>query len=58
MGSALANGSVPPIAVSHKLKSLLKVGCLHPVACNSGLNILFSNRLKMVKRPKHVAVTK
>jgi hypothetical protein len=33
----------------------LKVGCLHPVACTkSGSGV----RLKMVIRPKHVAVTK
>jgi hypothetical protein len=33
----------------------LKVGCLHPVACTRSVCIYF--RLKMVIRPKHVAVT-
>jgi hypothetical protein len=39
----------------------LKVGCLHPVACTrsgSGFSPNATLRLKMVIRPKHVAVTK
>jgi hypothetical protein len=41
---------------SNFIKVKLKVGCLHPVACTrSGLMTNFL--LKMVIRPKHVAVT-
>jgi hypothetical protein len=38
--------------LSYRVRRNLKVGCLHPVACTSS-----GSGLKMVIRPKHMAVT-